>query len=223
MEARRAMRDAMAGGRPVTSRMLVDEANAIRLTGDLDGALLAIEDCIDENERRRAPPTTSAAWSWARWAVAATPSTPTRGRCELMPDNAVYIANAGHRVPAGRRRRLRGQHRAACAWPSTRIPPSPTRTSGSAPPTGRTGDEARAQVEYRRALELLRKEVEARPFDRDAWSRMWTRPPFAGRLSARRRGAQRAEAASTATRCTRATARTSSRGPVRKPVAAGAE
>ena len=42
-----------------------------------------------------------------------------------------------------------------------------TRTAGGA-------TRPRAQVEYRRALELLREEVEARPFDRDAWSRMWT-------------------------------------------------
>ena len=36
----------------------------------------------------------------------------------------------------------------------------------------RLGDEARAVIEYRRALDLLRAQVEARPIDRDAWQRL---------------------------------------------------
>ncbi len=173
MEARRAIRDAMAGGRPVTSRMLADEANAIRMTGDLDGALLAIEDCLDENERD-APAHNIRGIILGTLGRRSDAIHAYSRAMELDARQRHLHRQRRHRAPAGRRRRLPGAASPACAWPSTRIPTLAYAYIGLGIAYRGVGDEARAQVEYRRALELLRKEIEARPFDRDAWRWMWT-------------------------------------------------
>ena len=172
MEARRAIRDAMAGGRPVTSRMLVDEANAIRLTGDFDAALLAIEDCIEESERDGPAHNIRGIILGALGCRSEAIQAYSRAM-QLMPDNAVFIANAGiaFQQDAGV-----GYH-ASIGSLRMALDKDPTLAYayiGLGTAYRGLGDEARAQTEYRRALEILRKEVEARPFDRDAWSRMWS-------------------------------------------------
>jgi molecular chaperone DnaK len=170
MEARRAIRDAMTHGRPVTSRMLVDEANAIRLTGDLDTALLAIEDCIDENARDPHAHNIHGLVLGTLGRRSAALQAYTRAM-QLMPDNAIYIANAGialqqdggtgyHTSIGILRTALDKDPHLAYAYIGLGIA------------YRATADEPRAQVEYRRALEILRRDVETRPFDRDLWSRL---------------------------------------------------
>ena len=170
MEARRTIRDAMAGGRPVTGKMLVDEANSLRLTGDVDAALLAIEDCIDENERDAHAHNIRGLVLGALGRHDETVEAYTRAT-ELMPECAIFMANAGI---AFQRRGDTGYHASigALRMALDKDPALAYAYIGLGIAYRATGDEARAQVEYRRALELLRKEVEARPFDRDAWSRM---------------------------------------------------
>ena len=220
MEARRAIRDAMSGGRPVTSRMLVEEANSIRLTGDLGAALLAIEDCIDESERNAPAHNVHGLVLGALGRGSDAVHAYSRAM-ELMPDNAIYMGNAGialqqdggvgYNASIGRLRMA--------------LDKDPTLSYayiGLGIAYRATGDEARAQVEYRRALELLRKEVEARPFDRDAWSRMWSVHHSLGDY-------RRADEARTVLKRIDRDALYEGdsahviAGPVRKPVAAGAE
>ena len=172
MEARRAIRDALTGGRPVTGRMLVDEANAIRVTGDFDTALLAIEDCIDENER---DPHAHNIRGLILGTLGVAPNAfhAYSRAMQLMPDNAVYIANAGITFQqdggVGYNASIGSLRMALDKDPSLAYA-----YIGLGDAYRATGDEPRAQVEYRRALELLRKEVEARPFQRDSWSRLCT-------------------------------------------------
>lgn len=171
MESRRAVRDAIAGGRPIAGKMLVDEANAMRLADDLDGALLAIEDCIDENEHdanaHNLHGLILGALDRGNDAIEA-----YKRAWELAPDGAVYIANLGIEL------QQRGGHGYLMSINTLRMaldknPHLAYAYMALGNAYRATGDEPRAQVEYRRALDLLRKEVEARPFDRDAWSRMW--------------------------------------------------
>ena len=94
MEIRRGLRDALAQGRPVTQRSLMAEANAMRKAGHMDAALLAIEDCIDDAPSEPHAHNIRAlvldALDRPRDAVAAHTTA-----MQLMPDNAVFLANAG--------------------------------------------------------------------------------------------------------------------------------
>ncbi len=167
LEVRRRIREAMTQGRPVTHKMLVDEANALRNADDVDGALLAIEDALaekpaDADAHNVHGLVLSAAGRHEEAAAA-------YGRAAgLAPDNATFSANHGIALQMGSRPELSlGPLRRA-----VELDPSAAyayQWLGAV--HRRTGDEARALVEYRRALELLRKEVERWPFYREAWQR----------------------------------------------------
>jgi molecular chaperone DnaK (HSP70) len=168
-QVRRSIRDAMAAGRPVTQHMLADEANCLRICGEAEAALLAIEDLMADHAvidggthnvhglvltalHRDA----DALQAFGRAAGA-------------LPDSAVVLGNVGI---------------AALATGSIQAGLATLRRSADMEPASPwiylwlgygyrlAGDEARALTEYRRCHELLRKEVERRPFDRDAWARI---------------------------------------------------
>jgi hypothetical protein len=168
LAVRRDLRDAAAAGRPLTQKMLVSEANAMRIAGDLDGALLAVEDCLDENPRDASahnirglvldglerPEESSAAHARAM---------------QLVPDNPIFLANAGLALQSvGPVEASVGPLRLALS----QDPRLGYAYVGLGNAYRRMGDEKSALAEYRRALEVLRQEIEERPFDRDAWVRM---------------------------------------------------
>lgn len=168
MEARRGLRDALAEGRPLTQRSLVAEANAMRSADDLDGALLAIDDCLD------ADPSDGAAHNiralvlgeLGRHGDALAAYTTA---AQLLPDSATILANRGIALQrAGSAEESIGPLRLAV----TRNPRLGFAYQGLGHAYRQLGDEKAALVEYQRALELYRQDVEKRPDDRDSWDRM---------------------------------------------------
>ena len=168
MTVRRSIRDAIVQGRPVTHRMLVDEANAMHHAGDSAGALLAIEDAMAGgaadagahnahglilNDLLRHD---DAAAAYLR-------------ASQADPANAVYLGNYGvtllwlSRVEPG----IAALRRAIAVAPDASWL---YLWLGSA--YRQAGDETRALVEYRHALDLVRKDVERWPLDSRSWSRM---------------------------------------------------
>lgn len=135
MEARRAMRDAIAGGRPVTSKMLVTRPTPCgwRVTSTPRCSRSRTASMKTRATRTR---TTSAGWYWGRWAVTARRSMPMPGRCSSCPTAPFSLPTPGS---PSRTRARTTRASAACAWPSTRIQPSHMRTSASAPRTGCSG------------------------------------------------------------------------------------
>ena len=193
MESRRAIRDAMTGGRPVTARMLVDEANAIRLTGDLDAALLAIEDCIDESERDATAHNIRGDHPQRAGAGAPMPFTPTRARCSSIPTTPSTSPTPGiaFQQDGG------DGYRTSIASLRMALDKDPTLAYayiGLGIAYRGIGDEARAQVEYRRALEHPAQGDRGPAVRPGRLEVDVDRAPRPGRLSARGRGAQRAEA-----------------------------
>jgi molecular chaperone DnaK (HSP70) len=170
MAVRRTFRDAIAHGRPVTHKMLVEEANALRLTGRLEEALLAIEDALDEDPRDGNAHNVRGLvlGSLGRGEDAVQAYTEAMRH---LPDNAVLAANAAIAMqPRGRTGYL-----ASIGFLRIALQKDPTLAYayvGLGTAYRATGDEPRALAEYRRALELLRREVEQRPFDRHAWMRL---------------------------------------------------
>ena len=169
MQSRRAMRDALDGGRPVTGRMLVDEANAMRLAGEADSALLAIEDCLADDPRDAHAHNIHGLLLGTLERPDAAVKAYQRAM-ELMPDNAIFIANAGI---AQQWQADQAPSIGTLRWALEKDPGLAYAYVGLGNAYRKAGDEARAQVEYRRALDLYRAMVEARPFDREAWSRIW--------------------------------------------------
>jgi predicted Zn-dependent protease len=171
MDVRRGIRDALAQGRPVTQKMLVEEANAMRQCGEHDAALLAVEDVLAEHGPQTADAGTHNVHGLVltelgreRDALGAFERAAAR-----MPENAVMVANLGITalnvgdVAAGiatLRRAVDADPRAA--WIYLWL--------GHA--YRRVGDEGRAVIEYRRAHELLRADVERWPAHRESWVRM---------------------------------------------------
>jgi Tfp pilus assembly protein PilF len=171
MDVRRGIRDALAQGRPVTQKMLTEEANAMRQCGDKEAALLAVEDVLADHAPAPADGNTYNIHGLVlsdlgreRDALAAFERAAAR-----MPDNAVMVANLGITalsagdVEAG----IASLRRAAdtdpnAAWIYLWL--------GHA--YRRLGDEARAMVEYRQAHDLLRADVERWPAHRESWVRM---------------------------------------------------
>jgi molecular chaperone DnaK (HSP70) len=167
MEIRRGLRDALAGGRPLTQRSLVAEANAMRRAEDFDGALLAIDDCLDDD------PTDGAAHnirglvlgSLGRHGDAVAAYTTA---AQLLPDDPMVLANRGFALQrAGSAEGSIGTLRLALS----RNPRLGVAYMGLGNAYRRLGDEKAALVEYRRALEVYREEVEESPDDRYSW--MW--------------------------------------------------
>jgi tetratricopeptide (TPR) repeat protein len=168
-EVRRAIRDAIAQGRPVTHRLLVEEANSLRLAGALDSALLAIEDILaDDGSDGHAHNVHGLVLgdmeryeeSVKAYATAAqrSPGVPT-----FLSNMAFAMQLTAHPVES------------CIALLRLAIEKDPTAAYtyvalGAA--YRRSGDEARALVEYRRALSLLKQDVERRPFDRGSWTRL---------------------------------------------------
>jgi molecular chaperone DnaK (HSP70) len=169
MEVRRSLRDALAEGRPVTQAMLVAEANALRRAGRSDEGLLAIEDCLAENggdgHAHNVRALLLADLDREDDALDA-----HRRAMECLPDVAVYVANYGIALQA-----RAGEADASIATLRLALEKDPSlgyAYAGLGSAYRMKGDEARAQVEYRRALEVFRKDVERAPFSRDSWSRL---------------------------------------------------
>jgi len=168
MEVRRGLRDALAEGRPLSQRLLVTEASAMRIAGDAEGALLAVDDCLDDD------PSNASAHN-VRGLVLG-----TLGRTgdavaafttavQLMPDDATYLANRGYALQrAGASEGSIGPLRLAIS----RQPRMGHAYMGLGNAYRRLGDEKAALVEYRRALEVYRQDVEEHPHDRFAWQWM---------------------------------------------------
>ena len=170
MQVRRQARDAMAAGRPVTQRMLADEANALRRCGDLEAALLAIEDAIADAGTAADGSTHNVHGLVLTALHRDAEAVQAYGRAaNAMPDNAVVLGNLGiaaltlRDVQLGLATLRRAADMApGMSWTYTWLGYGYRMAN----------DEARALTEYRRALDLLRKEVEREPFDRDAWARI---------------------------------------------------
>ena len=169
MEERRALRDAMAHGRAVTHKMLVAEANALRRADRDDEALLAIEDCLEDDgadgQAHNIRGLVLDALDRPREAVEA-----YRKAVQCMPEAAVPLANYGIALQT-----RAGEPDASIATLRMALEKDPNlgyAYVGLGTAYRMKGDEARAQVEYRRALDVLKKDVERWPFHRDSWSRM---------------------------------------------------
>lgn len=203
----------------MTQKMLVEEANMMRLSGQLDDALLAIEDCIEDGQL-------DAHAHNIRGLILGTLGRPKEAvdaynaAVRSMPDTAIFIANAGIAMQYAS-----GGYDASVATLRLALSRDPNLAYayvGLGSAYRMLGDEARAQAEYRRALEILRKEIEVRPFDRAAWSQMWSVHHSLGDY-------RRAdEARNVLKRIDRDALYEGDSahviaGPVRKPVAAGAE
>lgn len=190
----------------------------MRLAGDLDAALLAIEDCIDENEGDANAHNIRGLVLGALGRHSETIDAYARAM-QLMPDSAIFIANAGIAFQD------KGAYHPSIGSLRMALDKDPTLAYayiGLGTAYRMLGDEARAQVEFRRALEYLKKEVEARPFDRNAWCRLCSVHQALGDY-------RRAdEARNVLKRIDRDALYEGDSahviaGPVRKPVAAGAE
>ena len=171
MDVRRGIRDALAQGRPVTQKMLAGEANALRDCGDLEAALLSIEDLLAEHDPVTADgPTHNIHGLVLSQLDRDKEALDAFGRASnLMPNNATVLANLGiTALDAGDLPRgIATLRRAADADPS-----AGWIYLSLGHGYRRAGDEDRAVIEYRRAHELLRADVERWPGSRSSWARM---------------------------------------------------
>jgi hypothetical protein len=169
---RRGIRDAIAHGRPVTQKMLADEANAMRLCGQLEGALLAVEEVLAEHLPGEQDGATHNVHGLVLNALDrdAEAISAFSDAAKRSPGDAVLRANVGVAALVGG---LDAGVAIGFLREAVDLDPNAAWVYlwlGSA--YRRLGDEARAVVEYRRAHELLRREVERWPFNRDSWQRM---------------------------------------------------
>ena len=168
LQHRRKMKEAVLRDQPLPAWILVAEANLMRQAGDLDGALLAIEQSLAET------PADASAHNVRGLVLdqmgdAARAEGAFRTAADLAPTQAVYRGNLGATLA------MRGRHDEAVAalrLAASLDPALPYVHMEMGDVFRRKGDEPSARREYERALQLLNKTMEERPFELGSWRRL---------------------------------------------------